>query len=163
VLAGGVIGPVLLMLGLASTPASSASLLLNLESVLTDRLRGARRAAFWLPLRCRRPDRPRAPSRRGEQGAQHGAATCGVPCTPRTWNGRPWPVPMLPVRPASPCRQATIGTRPGRRTRWNSPARTRARLSSGRSPHRLGCKRVRDSRPAPACCLHARQYGTAGS
>ncbi|HXQ52701.1 MAG TPA: DMT family transporter [Stellaceae bacterium] len=35
VLAGGVIGPVLLMLGLASTPASSASLLLNLEGVLT--------------------------------------------------------------------------------------------------------------------------------
>lgn len=32
---GGVLGPVLLMLGLASTPASSASLLLNLESVLT--------------------------------------------------------------------------------------------------------------------------------
>jgi drug/metabolite transporter (DMT)-like permease len=35
VLAGGVLGPVLLMLGLASTPASSASLLLNLESVVT--------------------------------------------------------------------------------------------------------------------------------
>jgi drug/metabolite transporter (DMT)-like permease len=32
---GGVLGPVLLMLGLASTPASSTSLLLNLESVLT--------------------------------------------------------------------------------------------------------------------------------
>lgn len=35
VLFGGVLGPVLLMIGLASTPASSASLLLNLESVLT--------------------------------------------------------------------------------------------------------------------------------
>ena len=35
VLFGGVIGPVLLMVGLAATPASSASLLLNLESVLT--------------------------------------------------------------------------------------------------------------------------------
>jgi drug/metabolite transporter (DMT)-like permease len=35
VLFGGVLGPVLLMLGLARTPASSASLLLNLESVLT--------------------------------------------------------------------------------------------------------------------------------
>jgi drug/metabolite transporter (DMT)-like permease len=35
VLAGGVVGPVLLMLGLAATPASSASLLLNLEGVLT--------------------------------------------------------------------------------------------------------------------------------
>lgn len=35
VLAGGVVGPVLLMLGLAVTPASSASLLLNLEGVLT--------------------------------------------------------------------------------------------------------------------------------
>lgn len=35
VLFGGVLGPVLLMVGLASTPASSASLLLNLESVLT--------------------------------------------------------------------------------------------------------------------------------
>jgi drug/metabolite transporter (DMT)-like permease len=35
VLAGGVIGPVLLMFGLAATPASSASLLLNLEGVLT--------------------------------------------------------------------------------------------------------------------------------
>ena len=33
--AGGVIGPVLLLLGLARTPASSASLLLNLEGVLT--------------------------------------------------------------------------------------------------------------------------------
>lgn len=32
---GGVLGPVLLMLGLAATPASTASLLLNLESVLT--------------------------------------------------------------------------------------------------------------------------------
>ncbi len=35
ILAGGVIGPVLLMFGLALTPASSASLLLNLEGVLT--------------------------------------------------------------------------------------------------------------------------------
>jgi len=35
VLFGGVIGPVLLMVGLVNTPASSASLLLNLESVLT--------------------------------------------------------------------------------------------------------------------------------
>ena len=32
---GGVLGPILLMFGLARTPASSASLLLNLESVLT--------------------------------------------------------------------------------------------------------------------------------
>jgi drug/metabolite transporter (DMT)-like permease len=32
---GGVLGPVLLMLGLSHTPASTASLLLNLESVLT--------------------------------------------------------------------------------------------------------------------------------
>ena len=36
--AGGVIGPVLLMWGLAATPASSASLLLNLEGVLTAML-----------------------------------------------------------------------------------------------------------------------------
>lgn len=35
VLFGGVLGPVLLMLGLAYTPASTASLLLNTESVLT--------------------------------------------------------------------------------------------------------------------------------
>ncbi|MEO7192716.1 MAG: DMT family transporter [Vicinamibacterales bacterium] len=35
VLAGGVIGPVLLMLGLAATPASAASLLLNLEGLFT--------------------------------------------------------------------------------------------------------------------------------
>ena len=35
ILAGGVIAPVLLMVGLARTPASSASLLLNLEGVLT--------------------------------------------------------------------------------------------------------------------------------
>jgi len=35
ILAGGVVGPVLLMIGLAATPASSASLLLNLEGVLT--------------------------------------------------------------------------------------------------------------------------------
>jgi len=34
-LAGGVVGPVLLMLGLTITPASTASLLLNLEGVLT--------------------------------------------------------------------------------------------------------------------------------
>ena len=33
--AGGVAGPVLLMLGLAATPASTASLLLNLEGVFT--------------------------------------------------------------------------------------------------------------------------------
>jgi drug/metabolite transporter (DMT)-like permease len=35
VITGGVLGPVLLMMGLFSTPASSASLLLNLESVIT--------------------------------------------------------------------------------------------------------------------------------
>ena len=35
ILAGGVVGPVLLMWGLSATPASSASLLLNLEGVLT--------------------------------------------------------------------------------------------------------------------------------
>lgn len=35
ILSGGIAGPVLLMLGLASTPASTASLLLNLEGVLT--------------------------------------------------------------------------------------------------------------------------------
>ena len=35
VLFGGVLGPLLLMLGLAQTPASTASLLLNLEAVLT--------------------------------------------------------------------------------------------------------------------------------
>lgn len=35
ILAGGIAGPVLLMIGLTSTPASSASLLLNLEGVLT--------------------------------------------------------------------------------------------------------------------------------
>lgn len=35
ILCGGVIGPVLLMTGLAATPASSAALLLNLEGVLT--------------------------------------------------------------------------------------------------------------------------------
>ncbi|GAB2544245.1 DMT family transporter [Rhodanobacter koreensis] len=35
VLFGGVLGPILLMLGLAKTPASTSSLLLNLESVLT--------------------------------------------------------------------------------------------------------------------------------
>lgn len=35
VLVGGVLGPILLMLGLARTPASTASLLLNLEGVLT--------------------------------------------------------------------------------------------------------------------------------
>jgi drug/metabolite transporter (DMT)-like permease len=38
VLFGGVLGPILLMLGLAQTPASTASLLLNLESVLTATL-----------------------------------------------------------------------------------------------------------------------------
>jgi drug/metabolite transporter (DMT)-like permease len=35
ILAGGVAGPVLLMVGLVSTPASTASLLLNLEGILT--------------------------------------------------------------------------------------------------------------------------------
>ncbi len=35
VAAGGIAGPVLLMMGLTNTPASSASLLLNLEGVLT--------------------------------------------------------------------------------------------------------------------------------
>ena len=35
ILFGGVLGPILLMVGLSSTPASAASLLLNLESVLT--------------------------------------------------------------------------------------------------------------------------------
>ena len=44
ILAGGVIGPLLLMLGLAATPASSAALLLNLEGVFTL-------AIAWLVLR----------------------------------------------------------------------------------------------------------------
>jgi drug/metabolite transporter (DMT)-like permease len=35
ILAGGVAGPVLLLLGLLKTPASAASLLLNLEAVAT--------------------------------------------------------------------------------------------------------------------------------
>lgn len=35
ILAGGIVGPVLLMTGLASTPASTASLLLNMEGVFT--------------------------------------------------------------------------------------------------------------------------------
>jgi drug/metabolite transporter (DMT)-like permease len=35
VVAGGIVGPVLLMSGLSSTPASAASLLLNLEGVFT--------------------------------------------------------------------------------------------------------------------------------
>jgi drug/metabolite transporter (DMT)-like permease len=35
ILAGGIVGPVLLMVGLTTTPASSASLLLNLEGVFT--------------------------------------------------------------------------------------------------------------------------------
>ena len=38
ILSGGVVGPVLLMIGLAHTPASSASLLLNLEGVFTATL-----------------------------------------------------------------------------------------------------------------------------
>jgi drug/metabolite transporter (DMT)-like permease len=38
ILAGGVAGPVLLMIGLTRTPASSASLLLNMEGVLTSML-----------------------------------------------------------------------------------------------------------------------------
>jgi drug/metabolite transporter (DMT)-like permease len=38
ILAGGVAGPVLLMTGLSATPASSASLLLNMEGVLTSML-----------------------------------------------------------------------------------------------------------------------------
>ncbi len=38
ILSGGVVGPVLLMIGLARTPASSASLLLNLEGVFTATL-----------------------------------------------------------------------------------------------------------------------------
>ena len=38
ILSGGVLGPVLLMIGLAHTPASSASLLLNLEGVFTATL-----------------------------------------------------------------------------------------------------------------------------
>lgn len=41
---GGVLGPILLMFGLSSTPASTASLLLNLESVLTA-------LAAWLVFR----------------------------------------------------------------------------------------------------------------
>ena len=42
VLAGGVVGPILLMVGLAQTPASSASLLLNLEGALTAAI------AWWV-------------------------------------------------------------------------------------------------------------------
>jgi drug/metabolite transporter (DMT)-like permease len=38
ILSGGVVAPVLLMAGLAATPAASTSLLLNLETVLTNRV-----------------------------------------------------------------------------------------------------------------------------
>jgi drug/metabolite transporter (DMT)-like permease len=38
IVSGGIVAPVLLMIGLATTPASSASLLLNLESVLSTLL-----------------------------------------------------------------------------------------------------------------------------
>jgi drug/metabolite transporter (DMT)-like permease len=38
IFAGGIIGPILLMVGLVITPASSASLLLNLEGVFTAML-----------------------------------------------------------------------------------------------------------------------------
>jgi drug/metabolite transporter (DMT)-like permease len=41
ILSGGIIGPVLLMIGLARTPASTASLLLNLEGVFTALLAGS--------------------------------------------------------------------------------------------------------------------------
>ena len=42
ILSGGVVAPVLLMVGLTTTPASSTSLLLNLEGVLTALLAGFR-------------------------------------------------------------------------------------------------------------------------
>ena len=52
-LAGGGVAPVLLMLGLARTPASTGSLLLNLEAVLTVLIAGVffhERVRFWVGL-----------------------------------------------------------------------------------------------------------------
>ena len=62
VLTGGVVGPVLLMLGLAATPASTASLLLNLEGLATM-------AIAWLVFR-ENVDRRLLPARRRSSPAR---------------------------------------------------------------------------------------------
>jgi drug/metabolite transporter (DMT)-like permease len=48
VLAGGVAGPVLLMIGLASTPASTAALLLNVEGLATMGIAWLCCASMWI-------------------------------------------------------------------------------------------------------------------
>ncbi len=52
VLAGGVAGPLCLMLGLARTEATSASLLLNLEGLATMASHGWRSARMWTAACC---------------------------------------------------------------------------------------------------------------
>jgi len=52
---GGILGPALLMLGLGRTPASSGSLMLNVESLATRRLRGAYSAKTSIGACCRVP------------------------------------------------------------------------------------------------------------
>ena len=62
VVAGGILGPVLLMSGLRTTPGSAASLLLNLEGVFT-----ALRRVVRVPRERRPADRPRLRAHRGRQ------------------------------------------------------------------------------------------------
>ena len=92
ILSGGVAGPGLLMVGLASTPAASASLLLNLEGVLTALL-------AWFVFRENF-------DRRIAVGMAFITAGGVLPCrTPATSSRTPWPSGCLGTRfgwPAGP-------------------------------------------------------------
>src|SRR5258708_6272805 len=88
ILFGGILGPVLLMLGLRSTPASSASLLLNLEGLATMAIAwiAVRRSAavHGLPaVFFPRPPLPRPPSGPSPCSAPRGRRGCGGP--PSSW------------------------------------------------------------------------------
>ena len=74
VLAGGVIGPLLLMLGLARTPASSAALLLNLEGLATM-------AIAWIAFR-----------ENVDRRILIGAAAILAGAVALSWNGGPAPI-----------------------------------------------------------------------
>ena len=80
IVAGGVTGPLLLMIGLTRTPASSASLLLNLEGVLTA-------AIAWVVFR--------------ENVDRRVASVSRCSCSRSGCWAPPAPAPTSPSRPSS--------------------------------------------------------------
>ena len=113
--AGGIAGPVLLMIGLSLTAASTASLLLNMEGVLTsmlawfvfrenfDRASSSACCSSWRPARCCRGTRRRRWACRGARWPSPAPACAGASTTTSRARCRP------ATRCRSPARRASAG------------------------------------------------------